>query len=124
MKRAFLPALLVAALLVATSVHAGTARPSKAPKLTGSWRTDASAVGTAAGRITFGPGDKVELAPDNFEPLRGTYRAAHGVIDIAAGDRGRASLGYWFTDNGTALHLQYENGMRQRFVRLPAKAKP
>ena len=73
------------------------------------------------GAMTLTADGKAILAPDGFEPLKGTYAAQGQFIDLTM-DRGRASLIYSIA-NGK-LTVQYENGAIQTFTKQTPPVAP
>lgn len=94
---------------------ASSAKLSKAAKeVVGVWVSTERTAVVAPGTMTLTAEGHATLAPDGFEPLKGTYVAKGQFLDITM-DRGRASLIYSIEKN--KMSVQYENGAMQTFTK-------
>lgn len=107
-----------------TSPAVATAKGVKAAQdYIGVWVSTERTTVVAPGTMTLTSDGHVTLAPEGFDPLKGTYTVKGQFIDITM-DRGRATLIYSINQN--KMTVEYENGSIQSFTKQPAPttAKP
>jgi hypothetical protein len=112
-------------LALSTSAYAAPAakdapavKASSANKeLAGAWVSTERTSVVAPGTMTFTEKGDITLAPEGFDPLKGTYTVQGQFIDVTT-DRGRATLIYKIEKDKMAL--EYENGSVQNFTKQPA----
>jgi hypothetical protein len=88
-------------------------------RFVGTWFAD-KGPGALPGRIVFTKQGHVTLQPDGFEPVDGTWTAKNGLLVMKVPNMGAAAAGARFTGNNT-LTLDYPDGTRQVFTRVPAQ---
>lgn len=88
----------------------------------GVWVSTERTTIVAPGTMTLTNDGHVTLAPEGFDPLKGTYTAKGQFLDFTM-DRGRATLIYSINQNN--MTVQYENGSVQKFTKQigPTTAK-
>lgn len=102
--------------LIAALLSLGLSGAALAADISGVWESKESSATLSPGKMKFAKDGTAELAPEGFEPLKGTYKADKKFIDITIADKGKATLAYHL--EGDKMTVQYENGTVQKFNKV------
>jgi hypothetical protein len=101
----------------ATSVKATQAKTD----VVGVWVSSERTAVVAPGVMTLTARGEITLAPEGFDPLKGTYKVQGRFIDITT-DKGRAALIYSIKKD--TMYVEYENGAVQNFTKKKLDVTP
>jgi hypothetical protein len=104
-------------LVLSTSAYAAPAAKAVSKDVVGVWVSTERTTVVAPGTMTLSANGEMILAPEGFDPLKGTYKVQGQFLDLTT-DRGRATLIYKI-DKDT-MFVEYENGSVQSFTKQPS----